>query len=184
MAKAAVTSMGHIRALSFIIGCTFLFCNIGDIQAISSYASEPAEAQSDGIAFVLKVMNENFAQTQLDSLRAWGGHVGDLETETIARKGSPLVITWFIIAGTATVTALAETVASLILDYKESGCLIDFREKNVVIKPVPSIERGHCFIITPDGKFEDVKAAPRDNLTKSLVQILDKLSAILDKLPK
>ncbi|MGP0592342.1 hypothetical protein ACTRXD_07345 [Nitrospira sp. T9] len=123
--------------------------------------------------------DRTFLEEQRTTLEKGGGKVGQVE-ETHPGVRNPAVV-WLVLAGTAAVTVLAETVVKAVKELNQCGVVVDAKGEELNIRRNCDLD-GNILIRRADGTIDLVKKEQPDSLAIAVLKtVLEGFMSKLDK---
>ena len=79
----------------------------------------------------------------------WEGKIEPDLTSRRDTRGLPIL---YILAGALGVSQLAKSLIGVAKDYRHGGLMVDARGENLVIKDLPSLDRGTILVVSKNGE--------------------------------
>jgi hypothetical protein len=158
--------MSHTRCSFQIIGTLIL-----SVSLVTW--SWPSISNADDVKFEWKSKDATQLKTGKEFIEKGGGTINTFQREEGTSGMGPTGVAVMILAGSAAVCVLAESISRVLREYRTNGGLeLEARRDKVVIKDRPDLKTREVEIRRKDGTVIKIKDEKEQELCKALMSVL------------
>lgn len=123
--------------------------------------------------------DRQFLEDQRKTLESKGAIVGEVEETEPGKKSLTAVA--LVLAGTAAVSVLAETIVNAVKKWNQCGIIVDLTGKEIVTRKNCDLGPGEILYVTGDRKVEKISADEKPSIAIETMKVV--VNGFLNKLP-